>query len=96
VQNTTTGGVECVLITAVAGNVSGSGTQNYLAKFYSGSTVGNSGVYDDGTNVGIGTASPGAKLDVNGNIKMSSASPEINMSGVYIRKNGNDIIITDG
>jgi hypothetical protein len=40
------------------------GTTNYVSKFTSGTTIGNSQIFDNGTNVGIGTASPGAKLDV--------------------------------
>jgi hypothetical protein len=38
--------------------VGGTGTTNYLPKFTSGTTIGNSQVFDNGTNVGIGTASP--------------------------------------
>ena len=34
--------------------VSGSGTTNYVAKFTAGSTIGNSQIFDNGTNVGIG------------------------------------------
>ena len=46
--------------------VTGTGTLNFVSKFTStGSTLGNSLVYDNGTNVGIGTTSPGAKLHVN-------------------------------
>ena len=41
-----------------------SGTTNYVSKFTAGTTLGNSQIFDNGTNVGIGTASPGAKLDV--------------------------------
>ena len=42
------------------GTASGSvsGTASYLAKFTSTNVVGNSQIYDNGTNVGIGTASP--------------------------------------
>jgi hypothetical protein len=43
-----------------------SGTVNYVAKFTGSTGVGNSIIYDDGTYVGIGTASPAKKLDVNG------------------------------
>jgi hypothetical protein len=35
-----------------------SGTTNYVAKFTSSSAIGNSLIFDNGTNVGIGTASP--------------------------------------
>lgn len=38
--------------------IGGSGTANYIAKFTSGSVVGNSIIYDNGTNVGIGTVNP--------------------------------------
>jgi hypothetical protein len=44
-----------------------SGTLNYVPKFTgTGATIGNSLIYDNGTNVGIGTASPSFKLDVSG------------------------------
>ena len=46
------------------------GTENYISKFgTSGSGVINSLIYDDGTNVGIGTSSPAEKLDIDGTIK---------------------------
>ena len=41
-------------------------TSNYLSKFTGNSTIANSLIYDNGTNVGIGTTSPGAKLAVIG------------------------------
>jgi hypothetical protein len=46
--------------------VGGSGTTNYVAKFTGSSTVGNSQIFDNGTNVGIGTATPDKKLVVVG------------------------------
>jgi hypothetical protein len=41
-----------------------SGTTNYIPKFTSSSAIGNSQIFDNGTNVGIGTATPSYKLDV--------------------------------
>jgi hypothetical protein len=38
--------------------VTGTGTTNYLPKFTGASTIGNSQIFDNGTNIGIGTASP--------------------------------------
>jgi len=56
-----------------AGLIAGSGTTNYLAKFTAAGTVGNSQVFDNGTNVGIGTDSPTFKLDVNGTARITGA-----------------------
>ncbi|HON22097.1 MAG TPA: prepilin-type N-terminal cleavage/methylation domain-containing protein, partial [Candidatus Paceibacterota bacterium] len=46
--------------------VTGSGTQNYIAKWATSGSLTNSQIYDSGTNVGIGTTSPAALLDVQG------------------------------
>ncbi len=56
--------------------VKGSGTQNYVPKFNTpaGDTIGNSLIFDNGTNVGIGTTAPGQKLDVIGKIRALNAS----------------------
>ena len=51
---------------ALTNPVTGTGTLNYVSKWASSSTLGDSLIYDNGTNVGIGTTSPAAKLDVNG------------------------------
>ncbi len=45
---------------------SGTGTTNYVSKFTGASTLGNSQIFDNGTNVGIGTTTPAQKLEVNG------------------------------
>jgi hypothetical protein len=48
---------------------SGTGTTNYLSKFADAGTLTNSLLFDNGTNVGIGTTNPtGAKLVVNSDI----------------------------
>ena len=49
---------------ALTNPITGTGTTNYLPKFTGTSALGNSLVYDNGTNVGIGTTSPSAKLEV--------------------------------
>jgi hypothetical protein len=54
------------------GGVTGSGSQNYLAKWTGSTTLGNSTIYDTGTNVGIGKTNPTQKLDVAGNINFNS------------------------
>jgi hypothetical protein len=52
---------------ALTNPVTGTGTTNYLVKFTGSTTVGNSQVFDNGTNVLIGTTTDaGFKLDVNG------------------------------
>jgi hypothetical protein len=55
---------------------SGTITTNYLPKFTGASTIGNSQIFDNGTNVGIGTASPSSKFEVNGDgaFKVSSGN----------------------
>jgi uncharacterized protein YaiE (UPF0345 family) len=65
-NQTFTGSVNITGSLALAGNITsngtavvlGSGTTNYLPKFTGASTVGNSLVYDNGTSVVIGTATP--------------------------------------
>jgi hypothetical protein len=62
---------------SAAGAVAGSGTTNFLPKFTpNGATIGNSQVFDDGTNVGVGTATPLGKLHV-----VSNSLPNINAEG---------------
>lgn len=55
--------------------IGGSGTSGYLPKFSGGSTLANSLIYDNGTNTGIGTASPTAKFDVRGGAVFIHSAP---------------------
>jgi predicted heme/steroid binding protein len=57
---------------SLSSGINGSGTTNYISKFTASNVLGNSLIFDDGTNVGIGNASPTAKLHVTGNILASS------------------------
>ena len=47
-----------------SGTITGSGTTNYVSKFTSSTAIGSSVIYDDGTNVGIGTSNPQSILDL--------------------------------
>jgi hypothetical protein len=44
--------------------IKGTGTINRISKFTASGTIGDSQIFDNGTNVGIGTTSPSARLDV--------------------------------
>lgn len=71
-NNQLTNGAGYITSSALSGYVQGSGTTNYVAKFTgSGTTIGNSIIYDNGTNVGIGTNNPLYTLDVNGTFETS-------------------------
>lgn len=54
------------------GLLSGSGTTNYLPKLTAARTIGTSQIFDNGTNVGVGTASPSQKLHVNGTVQATA------------------------
>jgi hypothetical protein len=64
-------GTSCITSWPGGGGVSGSGTTNYIAKWTGSTSLGNSIIYDNGTNVGIGTTAPGQKLTVAGNIDVT-------------------------
>lgn len=49
---------------ALTNPVTGTGTTNYVSKFTGATSLGNSQIFDNGTNVGIGTATPATKLEV--------------------------------
>jgi len=58
---------------AIPGVPAGSGTINYLARWTpDANTLGIGVTYDNGTNVGIGTIFPQAKLDVYGNLRLGT------------------------
>ncbi len=65
--------------TGPAGPV-GCGLANYVVKS-TGSSATCSIIYDDGTNVGIGTTGPTQKLDVAGNVKFSGALMPAGLAG---------------
>jgi hypothetical protein len=75
-SSATTGAITLAGTLAVANGGTGatSLTSGYLVKGNGTSAASASVVYDDGTNVGVGTATPGAKLDVTGNVRVRYSS----------------------
>ena len=71
-----------------------SGTTNYMAKFTSANTIGNSQVFDNGTNVGVGNAAPAYKLDVSGDIR-STNRIWANANGASYFRGGDDAELWD-
>ena len=85
---------------ATGGPANLSGTLNYVVKFTpDGVTGGNSQIFDDGTNVGIGTTSPAGKLHIKGNTNVSQLILDANSTQsntnpmIRLRKsNGTDLL----
>jgi len=59
--------VLAILPTLVSAQITGSGTTNQVPKFTAATTVGNSAITESSGNVGIGTTTPGAKIELGGN-----------------------------
>ena len=89
-----------------SGAVDGSGTANYISKWTDGDTIGNSIIYDDGTNdVGIGVVPTAVNtshksLQIGGNVNIQSygtkgASGEVDYChNVYLNQDGNYKLIS--
>jgi len=74
VLQSTGGGWICAAVSGGGGGITGSGTANYLPMFATSSSLASSSVFQGNTgNVGIGTTSPQATLDVNGIINLPNA-----------------------
>jgi len=59
------------------GGITGSGTANYVSKWTAGTVLGNSQIFDNGTNVGIGTTNPVQRLTVAGQIAINDNNTRI-------------------
>ena len=67
------------------GFVDGSGTQNYVAKWTpDGDTLGNSQIFDNGTNVGVNTANPQTQFHVDGHTRITNGNLNIINSSLPI------------
>ena len=77
------------ILTSTGSGFTGTGTINYIPKFTGSTSLGNSNIFDNGTNVGIGTITPNGPLSVKANtgntairlIGTSNASS--NNAGIY-------------
>ena len=80
----------------ISAGISGSGTTNYVPKFTSGTAIGNSLIFDNGTNVGIGTAAPNAALDVLSIIRATNnATTGLNTSNIQLAAhNGTSVVVS--
>lgn len=67
------------------GGVSGTGTTNFLPKWSGSTSLANSRIFDNGTNVGVGTSSPVYPLDVVGVIR--STQDIIAFSDARVKEN---------
>ncbi|MBP9932941.1 MAG: hypothetical protein KBF25_04555, partial [Chitinophagaceae bacterium] len=80
-----------------SGNVvtpaAGTGTINFLTKFTSPNTIYNSQVFDNGTNIGIGTISPAAKLHIQQN--SNTVLEHIRMQNVHANGAGRFTMYND-
>ena len=65
------------------------GTVDYLMKFTASTIAGNSQVFDNGRNVGIGTSEPKQRLEVNGNIQIHEQNS--NVAGLLLTQASGEI-----
>jgi len=77
-------------VSAAGLGLGGSGTTNYVSKWTGSTALGNSQIFDNGTSVGIGTATPSASyiFDVNGNQRNQSTLSITGGSGTIAGING--------
>lgn len=75
-----------------SGGLGGSGTANYVSKFTAASTLGNSIIYDNGTNVGIGSTDF-TSLTGSGNLKVNK---DLRVGGVIRGDASGNVIIQLG
>ncbi len=81
-------------------SISGSGTAWYIPMWNGTTSLNNSAIYQNGTNIGIGTTSPGTKLEINGNLTLTNWEQYLylgNSGGYSIgRTNGNLLTLDTG
>ena len=73
---------------AASTGIGGSGTANYLSKFTSSNTLGNSMLYETGGKIGIGTTSPTTLLELKGTDAQLTLNTTSALAGLNIQQNG--------
>ncbi len=84
------------VVSVTGGGIGGSGTTNYISKWSASGVLTNSLIFDNGTNVGIGTTSPIALLNIYGttHIQLQNATTGATASdGTRIQLSGSDLQI---
>lgn len=76
------------------GTITGTGTVNYVAKFSNTGEISDSQIFDNGTSVGFGTATPSAlyRIDVSGAARITD---NVLVNGVVIGKIANTVLSTN-
>ncbi len=81
---------------APSGGIGGSGTTNYIPIFTSSTTLGNSVIYQDGSNVGIGTTVADYTLEVSGSAAFNDYLYHNGDGNTYIRFTTDQIDLVGG
>ena len=71
-------------VVVTGGGIGGAGSANYLPIWTNVTSLGNSILYQNGANIGIGTTTPSQKLDVFGTIKMLGFQLPTNATSNYV------------
>jgi hypothetical protein len=92
----TTGAVSCVGVGSIGGAVSGAGTTGYIAAWNGTTSINSSAIYQNGSNIGIGTANPITKVNINvsgglnNSVYIGSGTPDtVNSYGEVLELGGN-------
>jgi uncharacterized protein (TIGR02145 family) len=81
---------------AVSTSAAGTGTVNFLTKFTAANTIYNSQVFDNGTNIGIGTTTPAATAKIHINQNSASILEHIRMQNLSATGAGRFTMYSDG
>lgn len=81
------------------GVVDGSGTTNYVSKWSDSNTLTDSVIYDNGTNIGIGTATPSTLLQLSSNnpvLTLTDTESTYRYAGLALTTNGGSWNLSNG